>query len=303
MSSAPVITSGRSSKSSGMTMKGRRRMDTLLRLLVALIFIIYALFPIVYVIGTSLNPSGSLQTSQIIPPNPTLDNYKKLLTNPQNPFLKWMANSLFVSVTTAIITVALCALAAYSFSRFRFKSRKRLLQGLLLSQVFPNVLAMVALFLILQQLGKLYPMFGINTLGGLILIYLGGAIGFNTWLMKGFFDTVPRELDESAMLDGASPWQTFTTIILPLVRPVLAVIFMLSFIGTYGDYLLAKVMLSNTQKYTVAVGLSLFIGQQFGQRWGEFAAGAVLAAIPTMILFYISQSQLQGGLTSGAVKG
>ena len=164
MSSAPVITSGRSSKSSGMTMKGRRRMDTLLRLLVALIFIIYALFPIVYVIGTSLNPSGSLQTSQIIPPNPTLDNYKKLLTNPQNPFLKWMANSLFVSVTTAIITVALCALAAYSFSRFRFKSRKRLLQGLLLSQVFPNVLAMVALFLILQQLGKLYPMFGINTL-------------------------------------------------------------------------------------------------------------------------------------------
>ncbi len=146
-------------------------------------------------------------------------------------------------------------------------------------------------------------MFGLNTLGGLILIYLGGAIGFNTWLMKGFFDTVPRDLDELAMLDGASGWQTFTQIILPLVRPVLAVIFMLSFIGTYGDYLLAKVMLSNTEKYTVAVGLSLFIGQQFGQRWGEFAAGAVIAAIPTLILFYISQSQLQGGLTSGAIKG
>ena len=146
-------------------------------------------------------------------------------------------------------------------------------------------------------------MFGLNTLGGLILIYLGGAIGFNTWLMKGFFDTVPRDLDESAMLDGASPWQTFTTIILPLVRPVLAVIFMLSFIGTYCDYLLARVHADDNQQYTVAVGLSLFIGQQFGQRWGQFAAGAVLAAIPTMILFYISQSQLQGGLTSGAVKG
>lgn len=303
MSSTPVTASGGSAKSSRMTMRGRRRMDTAFRVVIALIFVVYALFPIIYVIGTSLNPSGSLQTSQIIPDNPSLSNYQKLLTSEVTPFKKWMLNSLFVSTVTSIITVALCSLSAYSFSRFRFRSRKRLLQGLLLSQVFPNVLAMVALFLILQQIGRLYPMFGLNTLGGLILIYLGGAIGFNTWLMKGFFDTVPRDLDESAMLDGASAWQTFTTIILPLVRPVLAVIFMLSFIGTYGDYMLAKVMLTNTQKYTVAVGLSLFIGQQYGQNWGQFAAGAVMAAIPTMILFYISQSQLQGGLTSGAVKG
>lgn len=297
------MSSATSKKSSGMSMAGRRRLDTGLRLLIALLFIIYALFPVVYVIGTSLNPSGSLQSSQIIPSDPTLDNYRKLLTSTTNPFLRWMANSLFVSTVTAILTVALCSLAAYSFSRFRWKSRKRLLQGLLLSQVFPNILAIVAVFLMLQQLGRYFPMFGLNTLGGLILVYLGGAIGFNTWLMKGFFDTVPRDLDESAMLDGASSWQTFTTIILPLVRPVLAVIFMLSFIGTYGDFLMARVLLTNTQKYTVAVGLSLFIGQQFGQRWGEFAAGAVIAAIPTMILFYISQSQLQGGLTSGAVKG
>jgi ABC-type maltose transport system permease subunit len=286
-----------------MSMAGRRRLDTGLRLLIALVFIVYALFPVVYVIGTSLNPSGTLQTSQIIPTNPTLDNYRSLLTSKTNPFLRWMANSLLVSTITALLTVALCSLAAYSFSRFRWKSRKRLLQGLLLSQVFPNILAIVAVFLMLQQLGRYFPMFGLNTLGGLILVYLGGAIGFNTWLMKGFFDTVPRDLDESAMLDGASSWQTFTTIILPLVRPVLAVIFMLSFIGTYGDFLMARVLLTNTQQYTVAVGLSLFIGQQFGQRWGEFAAGAVIASIPTMILFYISQSQLQGGLTSGAVKG
>jgi len=284
-------------------MAGRRRLDTGLRLLIAFLFILYALFPIVYVIGTSLNPSGSLQTSQIIPANPSLNNYRSLLTSKTNPFMLWMRNSLIVSTMTSILTVALCSLAAYSFSRFRWKSRKRLLQGLLLSQVFPNILAIVAVFLMLQQIGRIFPAFGLNTLGGLILIYLGGAIGFNTWLMKGFFDTVPRDLDESAMLDGASAWQTFTSIILPLVRPVLAVIFMLSFIGTYGDFLLARVLLTNTRQYTVAVGLSLFIGQQFGQRWGEFAAGAVLAAIPTMILFYISQSQLQGGLTSGAVKG
>jgi len=303
MSSVPVPPTGAAKKSSQMTMARRRRLDTALRLLIAFIFIAYALFPVVFVIGTSLNPSGSLTARDIIPANPTLDNYRKLFTNPTNPFGRWMMNSLIVSGTTAILTVALTSLAAYSFSRFRFKSRKRLLQGLLLSQVFPNILAIVAVFLMLQQLGRHFPMFGLNTLGGLILIYLGGAIGFNTWLMKGFFDTVPRDLDESAMLDGASAWQTFTTIILPLVRPVLAVIFMLSFIGTYGDFLLARVLLTDTNQYTVAVGLSLFIGQQFGQRWGEFAAGAVIAAIPTMILFYISQSQLQGGLTSGAVKG
>ncbi|MFZ2359783.1 MAG: sugar ABC transporter permease [Anaerolineae bacterium] len=297
------MSSATSKKSSGMTMASRRRLDTALRLLVALLFIAYALFPVVFVIGTSLNPSGSLQSSQIIPRNPSLDNYRSLLNSQTNPFGRWMINSLIVSTVTAILTVALCSLAAYSFSRFRWKSRKRLLQGLLLSQVFPNILAIVAVFLMLQQLGRYFPMFGLNTLGGLILVYLGGAIGFNTWLMKGFFDTVPRDLDESAMLDGASAWQTFTTIILPLVRPVLAVIFMLSFIGTYSDYLMARVLLSSNQQYTVAVGLSLFIGQQFGQRWGEFAAGAVIAAIPTMILFYISQSQLQGGLTSGAVKG
>lgn len=297
------MSSTTSKKSSGMSMAGRRRLETTLRLLVAFLFIAYALFPIVYVIGTSLNPSGSLQTSQIIPSNPSLNNYRSLLTSQTNPFMLWMRNSMIVSTTTSILTVALCSLSAYAFSRFRWKSRKRLLQGLLLSQVFPNILAIVAVFLMLQQIGRIFPALGLNTLGGLILIYLGGAIGFNTWLMKGFFDTVPRDLDESAMLDGASSWQTFTTIILPLVRPVLAVIFMLSFIGTYGDFLLARVLLTNTRQYTVAVGLSLFIGQQFSQRWGEFAAGAVLAAIPTMILFYISQSQLQGGLTSGAVKG
>ncbi len=301
MSSAPVVTKAPGVKTPRMGLKAQRRFDTIWRMVVAFLFIIYALFPIVFIIGTSLNPTGRLQATQLIPDNPTLDNYRTLLT--ETNFPRWMFNSLLVSTLVGVITVALCAFAAYSFSRFRFRSRKRLLQGLLLSQVFPNVLAIVAVFLILQQLGQFYPMFGLNTLGGLMLIYLGGAIGFNTWLMKGFFDTVPRELDELAMLDGASSWQTFYTIILPLVRPVLAVIFMLSFIGTYGEYLVARVLLTDSEVYTVAVGLSLFLGDQFNVRYGEFAAGAVIAAIPTLILFYIAQGQLQGGLTSGAVKG
>lgn len=304
MSSVPVPPTGAAKKSSEMTMAGRRRLDTALRLLIALIFIVYALFPVVFVIGTSLNPSGSLTATEIIPANPTLDNYRRLFTNPTNPFGRWMMNSLIVSTTTAILTVALTSLAAYSFSRFRFKSRKRLLQGLLLSQVFPNILAIVAVFLMLQQLGRHFPMFGLNTLGGLILIYLGGAIGFNTWLMKGFFDTVPRDIDESAKVDGAGHARTFFTLILPLVTPIIAVVGMLSYIATANDYLIARTVLGdNPEVQTLPVGLFEFISRQFEQDWGVFAAGAILGAIPPTIIFFFAQRFIASGLLAGSVKG
>lgn len=280
--------------------QGRRLTVRIVLLLLALF---YALFPIIWIASASLDPRNSLVNLGLIPRGATLDNYKTLLNSDIHPFTHWLWNSIKVSTITMVLSVLVSTLAAYAFSRFRFRGRDATLLTVFLIQVFPNSLTIVATFLLIQEIGNYIPSLGLNSHGGLILVYLGGALGINTWLMKGFFDTVPRDLDESAMLDGASAWQTFTTIILPLVRPVLAVIFMLSFIGTYGDYMLAKVMLTNTQKYTVAVGLSLFIGQQYGQNWGQFAAGAVMAAIPTMILFYISQSQLQGGLTSGAVKG
>lgn len=310
-------------------MGGREKIVNLtVRYVALLVALIFALFPVVWIVSAAFNPSGNLASQSLIPAG--VDSLEKLFSNFRgvlqedlniHPYWNWLGNSLIVASVSAVLSVLVGMLAAYAFSRFRFRGRQNLLVLVLLIQVFPNMLAMVALFLILQQVGKLaeyipqalpflsginwgaFQLFGLDSLGGLILVYLGGAMGINTWLMKGFFDTVPRDLDESAMLDGASAWQTFTAIILPLVRPVLAVIFMLSFIGTYGDYMLAKVMLTNTQKYTVAVGLNVFIGEQFGQKWGQFAAGAVMAAIPTMILFYVSQSQLQGGLTSGAVKG
>lgn len=285
------------------SLKTQKRLNIAWRLIVALIAIIFSLFPVVLIFSTSINPVSQVTVTQIIPEGATLDNYRYMLTNDQFPFTRWVWNSIKVSGITALLVVGLTSLAAFAFSRFRFRLRQPLLRTVLLVQVFPNILAVTALFLILLTIGRVYPSLGLNTHAGLILIYLGGAMGFNTWLMKGFFDTIPRELDEAAYIDGASSWYTFSRVIFPLVRPILAVIFILTFIGTYADYLLARVMLTDKNQYTVAVGLSLFIGDQYSQRWNLFAAGALMAALPTLILFYLIQGQLQSGLTVGAVKG
>ncbi len=295
--------SDKQQKSSFRSLSTQRRLNVVWRLVVAFLAILYALLPVVWIFSASINPTNSITSTKIIPDNATLEWYQFMLNNPRFPFPLWVWNSIKVSGITAVLVVALSALAAYSFSRFRFRGRQSLLKGILLAQVFPNILAIVAIFLIIRQIGVFYPSFGLNSHGGLILVYLGGAMGFNTWLMKGFFDTIPRELDESARVDGASSWQTFSRIILPLVRPILTVIFILTFISTYADYLIARVLLTDKESYTLAVGLSLFIGDQFSQRWGAFAAGALMGAIPTLILFYIVQDQLQSGLTVGAVKG
>ena len=169
--------------------------------------------------------------------------------------------------------------------------------------MFPNTLAITALYLILLQVGNVIPWLGLDSHGGLILIYTGGALGVNTWLMKGFYDTIPRELDESAQMDGATQTQTFTLILLPLIRPILAVIAILVFIGTYADFLVAKVILTSSENYTLGVGLNLLIDQQQSKNWGQFAAAAIIGAAPIVVVFLVLQKQLVGGLTSGAVKG
>ena len=285
------------------SLKRQQRFNIAWRLGVAFLAILFSMFPVILIFSTAINPVSTVTVTQIIPDNASLANFKTMLTDKQFPFTLWIWNSIKVSGITAILVVALTSLAAFSFSRFRFRGRKSLLRGVLLVQVFPNILAVTALYLILLAIGRIIPAFGLNSHGGLILIYLGGAMGFNTWLMKGFYDTIPRELDEAAYMDGATSWYTFSRIIFPLIRPILAVIFILTFISTYSDYLLARVMLTDKYQYTVAVGLSLFIGDQFSQRWNLFAAGALMAALPTLILFYLIQNQLQSGLTVGAVKG
>ncbi len=274
-----------------------------LRIILTIVMLIFALFPVVWIFSASLNPTGSLVGQPLIPPNPTLANYQKLFNDPVNPYPRWYMNSLFVASIVTVFATMITTLAAYSFSRFNFRSRRTLLQAILLIQVFPNFLNMVALFLILQQFGTYIPALGLNTYGGLFLVYLGGTLGANTWLTKGYFDSIPRDLDEAATVDGASGWQVFWVVLLPLVRPILVVVGLLTFIGTYSEYVLARVLLTDKYMYTLAVGLNQMVSQQFAQSWGVFSAGALLAALPTVILFLVFQRYLVGGLTTGAVKG
>jgi len=285
------------------SVKWQRTLLWLLRLVVALIAISFAIFPVVWIISAALNPANTLANQQLIPRNMSFQNFTDLLNDPIHPFLRWMWNSIKVSSISAILAVSITSFNAFAFSRFRFKGRHSLLVIILLVQVFPNMLSMVALFLLLQQIGNYMPWLGLNSQGGLILVYLGGALGVNTWLMKGFFDSIPRDLDESAKIDGASQWQIFWKIIFPLVRPILAVVTVLTFISSYSDVVLARVLLQSNEQFTLGVGLWLFISGQYTEKWGLFAAGALMGALPIMLLYMLMQDHIVGGLTQGAVKG
>lgn len=284
-------------------MKWQRILLWLFRLVVALIAVSFAIFPVVWIISASLNPANTLANQQLIPRNMSFQNYTDLLNDPIHPFLRWVWNSIKVSSISAILAVSITSFNAFAFSRFRFKGRHSLLVTILLVQVFPNMLSMVALFLLLQQIGNYIPWLGLNSQGGLILVYLGGALGVNTWLMKGFFDSIPRDLDESAKIDGASQWQIFWKIVFPLVRPILAVVTVLTFISSYSDVVLARVLLQSNEQFTLGVGLWLFISGQYTEKWGLFAAGALMGALPIMLLYMLMQDHIVGGLTQGAIKG
>lgn len=285
-----------------MGMRRRRRITLSLKLVAVGAAVVFALFPVLFVITASLNPLNTLVGLGFFPTRVTLDNFTGLFNSPLQPWPRWIMNSAIVAATTAIIVTSLTALAAYAFSRLRFRFRRQGLLALVVVQLFPNMLAIVALFLLLQGIGSVVPALGLNSLGGLILIYSGGALGFNTWLMKGYFDTLPVDLDESAMVDGATHFQAFRHVILPLVRPIMAVIAILTFIGAYSDFLLARVVLSGTDNLTLAVGMTLFL-REYNLQWGTFAAAALIGALPIVVVFLILQRQLVGGLAQGGVKG
>ncbi len=283
--------------------RAQRRLSISMRLLLAIVLIVFSVFPMLWVLSASLSPAGSLATQTLIPKNAGLGNYRQLLSSVQFPFWTWFGNSIKISSITSLLSLSITTIAAYAFSRFRFRGRQTMLKAILLINVFPGLLALVAIFLMVSQFGDILPFLGLDTHTALILVYLGGAMGINIWLMKGFLDTVPRDIDESAMVEGASNWQIFTRLILPLLRPILIVIAILNYIATYGEFVLARVLLKSTEQYTLMVGLQRFAGAQFQERWGVFAAGALLGALPIMVIYYALQDQIVGGLTQGAVKG
>ncbi|MDA0564000.1 sugar ABC transporter permease [Streptomonospora sp. S1-112] len=271
------------------------------RHLVMLVVLVFALFPILFVVSAALNPLGTLSSSSLVPRSVGADNLVELLTRTR--FGAWYANSLLIALANSAATVFLSAMAAYVFSRFRFAGRRLGLYGLLMVQMFPQFLAIVAIYLMFSVVGEHWPQVGFNTRTGLLLVYLGGALSVNTWLMKGFFDTVPRELDESAQVDGASHAQVFFRILLPLVTPVLAVVGLLVFISTVNEFLIASVFLRDPGAKTVAVGLYGMVADQRDANFGMFSAGTLLLAIPVLAVFWYLQRYIVSGLTTGAVKG
>jgi len=299
------------------TAEARRRKSSFAsdwwRYLVGLLAIAFAVFPILYVISSAFNPVDSLGSTGVIPEDLTLENFRAILSGSPGqegtseaavdvPYKNWYVNMIFVSGTTALVSVFFGVIAAYAFARFRFKGRRMGMLSLLLIQMFPTFLAVVAIYLIVLRVGDIFPAIGLDTRVGLILVYLGGVLGVNTWLMKGFLDSIPDSLDESARVDGATPSQVFWAVILPLAAPVLAVVGLISYIFSINEFIIASVLLDSTDKFTMTVGLYGFINDKYAQQWGTFCAGVILAAIPVVILFFFLQRFFTEGV-AGAVKG
>jgi arabinogalactan oligomer/maltooligosaccharide transport system permease protein len=286
--------------------------ETWWRHVVAWIAIVFALFPVVYIVSSAFNADNAIQDAQVIPTHTTLHNFSELFhssvvvntgAHQYTPYLRWFLNSAIVAGATALFTTMLGALAAYAFSRFRFKGRRLGMLTLLLIQMFPQFVAIAAIYLIVYNLGGVFPALGLDHLLTVIVVYLGGSMGVQAWLMKGFFDTIPSELDESARVDGATAAQIFWGVVLPLAAPVLAVVALISFVFTLNDFVIASTILQSTKHFTLPVGMQGLISGQYDKTWGPFAAGALLAAIPVAALFMFLQKWIVSGLTAGSVKG
>ena len=267
---------------------------------IALVIVFYAAFPLVYALSAALDERGSLAGSGSLFRTISFANFQAL---GDTMFWTWVGNTLLVGGSAAFGAVLMGAAAAYAFSRFRFRGRRASLTALLIVQMFPQTVAFVAVFLLLITLGDAVPALGINSKLALICVYLGGALGANTFLMYGFFNTIPIEIDEAARIDGASHAQIYWRLVVPLVVPILAVVGLLAFIAAFGDFILSKIVLTGQGNWTLAVGMYQWVSNQLTSNWGLFAAGAMIASLPVLALFLSLQRYIVGGLSSGSVKG
>ena len=291
----------------------QEQMASLARHLFIIALLIVILYPILYIFSISFNHTGGI-SSDLIPKKLTLEHWKYVLgleyldtasgelKRSQFPMLLWLFNSLKVSFITAFLMLCLSTTSAYALSRFRFKGRQASLLTLMIIQMFPSIMAMVAFYLMLDFLGQYLPWLGTDTHWGLILVYLGGT-PFNIWLIKGYFDTIPRSIEESAIIDGCTRFQAFVKIILPLSAPILAVVGLLTFINTFADFILPSILLRSQDKLTFAVGIQIFISDAFSNRWGQFAAACIIGALPISAMFLSIHRYIVSGLAKGGVKG
>ncbi|SEI60368.1 carbohydrate ABC transporter membrane protein 2, CUT1 family (TC 3.A.1.1.-) [Alkalibacterium gilvum] len=283
--------------SNQMNRKQKSRFEVaLIYLVLAVMFVIIA-YPLFWAFAMSMNTTSNLYTASLSPENWSLENFKWLFTNPRSDYLLWYRNTLFVSTVVTIVTTLTVSFVAYAFSRYRFKGRKNGLYAFLLLQMFPVLMAMVALYILLNIVGLL------DNLWGLILIYIGGGIPMNAFLVKGYFDTLPKSLDESAKMDGAGHFRIFFEILLPLAKPILSVVALFNFMTPFMDFILPRIVLRSPENYTLALGLYNFVNAQFSNNFSRFAAGAVLIAVPIATVYLMLQKYLISGLASGATKG
>lgn len=285
------------------------------RHVVAILFVIWALFPVFYVITLAFSGGNTLTAACppekqglealtcFFPSTISFNNFETLLTSDQWPFVIWFRNTVLIATINSFAALFMGAAAAFAFSRLRFRGRRPGLLGLMLVQMFPGVLAITAIYSLLTEIKDVFPLFGIGSVGGLSLVYLGGALGVNTFLMKGYFDTIPVDIDESARIDGASTTRIFFTLVMRLSLPILIVVYFVSFQSLFNELPIAQVVLPDAQNTTLAVGLNGLVANPLVQQWGLMAAGGVMAAIPLVIVFLITQRSLVTGLTSGSVKG
>ena len=277
---------------------------------VLVLFTLFTIYPILWVVTIAFSGRQNLAIATL-PAEPTaMDRLRAITPWPEQwsasnfisvmtdqPFAQWMLNSAIIALGTTVVGVFLACTAAYAFSRFKFPGQREGMMAFLVSQMFPGTLMLIPLFIILVQYLKLG-----NSRLGLIIVYATTSIPFSVWMLKGYFDTIPKDLEEAALIEGASVGRIFWTIILPLAKPAVAVTALFSFMTAWNEFILAATFMEQETMYTAPVGLRFFVGG-FSQQWGYFAAGSIIVSIPVVILFLFLQKYLVSGLTAGSVKG
>ena len=269
------------------------------------------LFPLLAVVSISLRP-GNFATGSLIPSTISFEHWQLALgipvkqadgsvIEPPFPVLLWLWNSIKIATISSLLIVAISTTAAYAFARLRFARKQALLNSMMLLQMFPVAVALVAIYAIFEGLGQQIPWLGIETHAGLIVAYLGG-VAMHIWTIKGYFESIPVEIEENAKVDGATHWQAFRLVLLPMAVPILMVVFVLAFIGTIIEYPVASILLREEPNLTLAVGSKFYLYEQ-KYLWGDFAAAAVLSGLPITLVFLLAQKWIVSGLTAGGVKG